>query len=101
MWTAWAALPGAPPDSFATVRLATAGAPRLEESTRRAMQERFSFCLVEGYGLSHASPVVTTAIGYGDAPVRSIGGPPPGVEGRLIHTAGLNVLSGHPRTPRE
>src|SRR3546814_6514242 len=63
MWTAWAALPGAPADSFATVRLATSGAARLEESTRRAMQERCSFCLGEGYGLTEASPVVTTGSG--------------------------------------
>ncbi|HEY9558832.1 MAG TPA: AMP-binding protein [Acidimicrobiales bacterium] len=96
MWTAWAALPGAPADSFATVRLATSGAARLEESTRRAMQERFSFCLVEGYGLTEASPVVTTAIGDGDAPAGSIGVPLPGVEVRLIDSDGLDVLVGDP-----
>ena len=38
MWAAWAALPGAPADAFATVRLATSGAAKLDPEVRQAIQ---------------------------------------------------------------
>ena len=93
MWSAWASLPGAPADAFAKVRLAASGAARLDPSTRRAFEERFGLELTEGYGLTEASPVVTSGIGQG-APEGSIGVPLPGVHVRLVDADGQDSLVG-------
>jgi len=82
MWTAWATMPGIPPDAFAGVRLATSGASKLPEETAAAMERRFGLVVSEGYGLTEASPVVTTSVGGNKA--GSIGRPLPGVDVRLV-----------------
>jgi long-chain acyl-CoA synthetase len=94
MWSAWASLPGAPADAFDKVRLATSGAAKLDDAIRQAMAERFGIDLMEGYGLTEASPVVTTALGMSGAPAGSIGVPLPGVEVRLIDADGQDALVG-------
>ena len=63
MWAAWAALPDAKPDAMATVRLAVSGAAALDPAVRRAVNERFGIDLTEGYGLTEASPAVTSGLG--------------------------------------
>ncbi|MFP5320373.1 MAG: AMP-binding protein [Acidimicrobiia bacterium] len=93
MWQAWALLPGAPSDSFATVRIAGSGAAKLDAHVRTTMLERFGLQIDEGYGLTEASPVVTTSTGI-PAPAGSIGAPLPGVKVRLIDADGLDVLVG-------
>jgi len=93
MWSAWASLPGAPADAFATVRLAASGAARLDPATRRTIEERFGLELTEGYGLTEASPVVTSGIGQA-APEGSIGVPLPGVHVRLVDADGHDSLVG-------
>ena len=93
MWSAWAALPGAPADAFATVRLATSGAAKLDPATSRAMAEHFGVELNEGYGLTEASPVVTSGTGM-IAPEGSIGVPLPGVHVRLVDADGQDSLVG-------
>jgi len=93
MWAAWASLPGAPSDAFATVRLATSGAAKLADETRDAMAGRFSLELMEGYGLTEAAPVVTTGTGL-VAPPGSIGVPLPGVHVRLVDPTGQDALVG-------
>jgi long-chain acyl-CoA synthetase len=82
MWTAWATMREAPADAFAAVRLATSGASRLPEETAAAMQRRFGVVIAEGYGLTEASPVVTSSVG--GPKTGSIGRPVPGVEVRLV-----------------
>ncbi len=93
MWSSWAGLPGAPADAFATVRLATSGAARLDPATRRVILERFGLELNEGYGLTEASPVVTSGTGLA-APEGSIGVPLPGVHVRLVDADGQDSLVG-------
>jgi long-chain acyl-CoA synthetase len=93
MWAAWASLPGVPADAFATVRLGASGAAPLSVEVAAAMEERFGLRLTEGYGLTEASPVVTTA-GGSAAPAGSIGTPLPGVELRLVDESGEDVLPG-------
>lgn len=93
MWAAWAALPDAPTDAFARVRLGASGAARLSVEIARAIEERYGLRLHEGYGLTETSPVVTTAVGT-DAPYGSIGRPLPGVEVRLVDDDGQDVLVG-------
>ena len=63
MWAALAALPGTRPGDLATVRLATSGAAKLDPQVQRAIADRFGVGIVEGYGLTEASPVVTSGTG--------------------------------------
>ncbi len=95
MWAAWAGLRDVKPDAMATVRLAVSGAAALEPGVRRAVAERFGVDLTEGYGLTEASPAVTSGLGHG-APDGSIGVPLPGVSVRLVDTAGEDALVGDP-----
>jgi long-chain acyl-CoA synthetase len=93
MWQAWAGFPDLPPDSFSTVRLAVSGAARLADETARAFEERFGLAIDEGYGLTEASPVVTSSVGTG-APTGSVGIPVPGLEVRLVDESGEPALIG-------
>ena len=95
MWAAWATLPGTRPGAFATVRLAASGAARLDPHVQRTMHERFGVDLVEGYGLTEASPVVTTGSGIA-APEGSIGVPVPDLRVRLVEPDGQDALVGDP-----
>ena len=72
------------------------GRRRLTAEVARAIQERFGLRLHQGYGLTEASPVVTTDAGL-DAPVESIGTPLPGIEVRLVDTDGERRARRRPR----
>ena len=93
MWTAWAAMPDAPADAFASVRVAASGASKLAVDVAERIHERFGITVTEGYGLTEASPVVTTAAGVEGKP-GSIGAPLPGVHVRLVDADGDDVLVG-------
>jgi long-chain acyl-CoA synthetase len=95
MWSAWAALPGASPDLVRTVRYAVSGAAPLLPAVRRAVRDRLGLELTEGYGLTEASPAVTTGLGH-HAPDGSIGVPLPGVALRLVDADGEDALVGDP-----
>ena len=96
MWAAWATLPDATAEPFRSVRLAVSGAAKLDPSTRAAVRARFGLHLSEGYGLTEASPVVTSGSGFHDAPDGSIGVPIPGVRVRLVDADGQDALVGDP-----
>jgi long-chain acyl-CoA synthetase len=83
MWAAFAHFDGLPADTFASVRLALSGASRLPVTVAETMLERFGVEIREGYGLTEASPIVTTSTG---APVRfgSVGRALSGVQVRLV-----------------
>lgn len=93
MWAAWAGVPEAPTDAFASVRLAVSGAARLPDDVARTIERRYGLRLTEGYGLTEAAPVVTSAIGT-EAPIGSVGVPVPGLEVRLVDDDGEDVLIG-------
>lgn len=93
MWSAWLQLVDVPADAFATVRVASSGAAKLEPDVQRGFQERFGVEIAEGYGLTEASPVVTTSAGI-PAPRGSIGAPLPGVRVRLVDSDAHDVLVG-------
>jgi long-chain acyl-CoA synthetase len=95
MWGAWANLPGADPRALASLRIAVSGAARLPVETAQLVEDRFDVHIEEGYGLTEASPVVTSATGT-EAPWGSIGVPLPGVEVRLVEPDGDDVLVGDP-----
>jgi len=98
IFEAWLALDAAaaPADSFARVRLCVSGAAPLRPELVAAMWSRYSIDVHDGYGLTEASPVVTTsAIAVKPRP-GSVGPPLPGVEVRLIDADGHDVLHGDP-----
>jgi long-chain acyl-CoA synthetase len=71
LWLAFSHFDDAPADSFATVRLALTGAAKMPEEAMRRLKERFGLELSEGYGLTEASPVVTSSAGLPAKPGRS------------------------------
>jgi long-chain acyl-CoA synthetase len=87
LWAASAHVDELSPDAFATVRLALSGASRLSVTVAEAMRDRFGVEIREGYGLTEASPIVTTSTG---SPVRfgSVGRKLSGVEIRLVNADG-------------
>jgi len=86
----------APGDAFGSVRLAISGAAPLSTEVFEATKSRFGFEISDGYGLTEASPVVTTsAIGATLGP-GNIGPALPGVEVRLVDADESDVLPGDP-----
>ncbi len=95
MWRDWLALP-APPGAFAGVRLALSGAAALGASTAAGYRGRHGLTIHEGYGLTEASPTVTSSVADGPARDGSIGVPLPGVELRLVDADEEDALPGDP-----
>jgi long-chain acyl-CoA synthetase len=86
----------APDDALARVRLCVSGAAPLPPALVTAMYSRFGVQVHDGYGLTEASPVVTTSAVSAIPRPGSVGPPLPGVEVRLVDTDGQDVLSGDP-----
>lgn len=94
MYAAWAQFPRADLQAaFATVRLALTGAAKMPEEQATAFEDKAGVLLREGYGLTEASPVVTSQVGV-ERKLGSIGVPVAGVDVRLVDTDGSAVLSG-------
>lgn len=96
MFAAWLTLPSIPTGAFEGVRVAMSGAAPLPVDIQRGFHERFGVPLHQGYGLTEASPIVTTTGTEGTPPAGSIGVPLPGVEVRLVDTDGEDALGGDP-----
>jgi long-chain acyl-CoA synthetase len=93
MWIAFAHFDELPSDSFATVRIALSGASRLPPAVAMRCEERFGLRIAEGYGLTEASPIVTSSAGM-EPRYGSVGHSVAGVEVRLIGDDGHDVVAG-------
>jgi long-chain acyl-CoA synthetase len=93
MWIAFSHFDELPADSFSTVRLALSGASRLSPAVAERFRERFGVEILEGYGLTEASPVVTSSSGVGSRP-GSVGKVLVGIELRLVGDDGEDVPVG-------
>ena len=82
-----------PANSFASVRLALTGAAKMPEEAQRRLKERFGLTLLEGYGLTEASPVVTSSAGM-EVKVGSVGKVLDGIQVRLVDEDGDDALQG-------
>jgi long-chain acyl-CoA synthetase len=98
VFAAWLALDEqtAPADAFARVRLCVSGATALPADVVNNMRARFGVVVHDGYGLTEASPVVTTTAVVAEPRPGSIGPPLPGVEVQLLDRDGQAVLEGDP-----
>jgi long-chain acyl-CoA synthetase len=86
----------APADTFQSVRLAVSGAAEMPHERFEEFLARFGVTIFEGYGLTEASPIVSTNA-IEDAPRwGSIGPPLPGVDVRLVGDDGEDVFAGDP-----
>jgi long-chain acyl-CoA synthetase len=93
MWVAFSDLDELPDDTFANVRYAASGASKLPVRVSERFAERFGVEISEGYGLTEASPIVTSSLGL---PVRrgSVGRVLTGQELRLVGDDGSDVPVG-------
>jgi long-chain acyl-CoA synthetase len=94
---ALAAVEGATASDLASVRLAVSGAAPLPAEVAQRFSERFGRRLLQGYGLTEASPGVSftdpSSVDHGP---RSVGVPLPGVEVRIVDVDGEDVEAGDP-----
>jgi len=98
IFDAWLTLDDAtaPPDALAHVRLCVSGATTLSSTTATSMRARFGVAVHDGYGLTEASPVVTTTAVEAEPRSGSIGPPLPGVEVKVVDYDGNLALEGDP-----
>jgi long-chain acyl-CoA synthetase len=93
MWIAFSHFDELPTDAFASVRLALSGASRLSPAVAERMREHFGLEICEGYGLTEASPVVTSSAGLPTKP-GSVGRLLLGQEMRIVGDDGEDVPVG-------
>jgi long-chain acyl-CoA synthetase len=93
LWLAFSHFDDAPADAFAKVRLALTGAAKMPEEAMRRLHSKFGLSLLEGYGLTEASPVVTSSAGM-EQRVGSVGKVLDGVQVRLVDEEGDDALRG-------
>lgn len=73
---------------LSSLRIAVCGAERVREETRKTAEQRFSFEVLEGYGVTECAPVLA-ANQPGDIRAGTIGKMLPGIETRLEPVEGL------------
>lgn len=96
MYADWAGLAVDHKDAFKNVRLLVSGASALPFETEERFRSKFGLRIHEGYGLTEASPAVSTAVGL-EIPNRgSVGRPLPGIEVRLVDESGEDTLFDDP-----
>ena len=81
---------------LSSVRLLLSGAAPLAEDTVRAFEERTGIDVEQGYGLTEASPIVTSTIGTPKHKPGSTGRAVPGVELKVVDDAGRAVHADDP-----
>lgn len=76
------------PGDFSSLRLMVLGAEKVKETTRRLWSERCGIDILEGYGVTEASPVVAVNRPGFNKP-GTVGPPLPGIETRLVPVDGI------------
>jgi long-chain acyl-CoA synthetase len=97
MFAAWADIAGsdgADGSPLAGVRRAISGAAALDADVALRFERRYGIEIWQGYGLTEASPAVSTSLGTGRNRPGSVGRPLPGVEVQLVDDEDEPVLEG-------
>lgn len=76
------------PYDFRSIRLAVAGAERLKDETRRLYADRFNVSIMQGYGVTETSPVISCNTAIYQRP-GTVGRFFPGIEWRLEAVDGI------------
>lgn len=95
VYQAWLEVDGLA-DRLAGVRLLVSGAAPLSEQVLGAFTEAAGKPVWEGYGMTEASPVITSTLVTGEPRPGSVGAPLPGVELKLVDEGGGEVDEGDP-----
>ncbi len=93
MWSALSQVDHVLDDALRTVRIAVSGAAAIADRVVEDVRSRFGVRILEGYGLTEASPSVVVAR-EDNAPIGSIGRPIAGVEVRLVDESDDDVYIG-------
>lgn len=93
MYSAVAHLKSATADDFANVYAIISGGEPLPSALRTAFEARFNKPILEGYGLTETSPVVSLNTPEAHRP-GSVGKPIPGLEARITSEDGSELLRG-------
>jgi acyl-[acyl-carrier-protein]-phospholipid O-acyltransferase/long-chain-fatty-acid--[acyl-carrier-protein] ligase len=93
------------PYDFYRTRYVVSGAEKLSEEVRRTYAEKFGIRILEGYGATECSPIISVNTPMSSEP-GSVGEPMPGIECKLapvegietggeLHVRGPNVMMGY------
>jgi long-chain acyl-CoA synthetase len=93
VFAAWVAV-GPPEGGLPALRAAVSGADSLPVRTFEAFRERFGIEILEGYGLTETSPVLTSTAVSPEVRAGTVGHPVPGVEVRVLDPAGAPLATG-------
>ncbi|HUP84755.1 MAG TPA: long-chain fatty acid--CoA ligase [Acidimicrobiales bacterium] len=93
MFQSWVNVEG-DSSAMATIRIAVSGAAPLPPEVASAFEARYGKPIFQGYGLTEASPTVTSSVIGGVSKASSIGLPLPGIEVRLVDDDGEDALFG-------
>lgn len=93
VWIAISLMEDVKPSAFASVRMALTGAARMPEDAAERLKRKFNIDVREGYGLTEASPVVTSSVGI-ETRRGSVGRAVEGLEVRVVDTEGDDVPVG-------
>ncbi|MFZ0668270.1 MAG: AMP-binding protein [Acidimicrobiales bacterium] len=96
MFADWVDLTSSDGTAFANVRLLVSGASALGVETAERFKAKFGLPIHEGYGLTEASPVVSTSVGLEFPTPGSVGRPLPGIDMRLVDESGEDALFDDP-----
>lgn len=77
------------------IKVCVSGAAALPDDTLKAFEDRFKLPLIEGYGLTEASPVVSVNPPDGIRKPSSVGLPLPGVDVKVIGEDGESLPAGN------
>lgn len=80
--------------TFPKLRFAFSGGDSISEENLIEFEKRFNVPIIEGYGLSEASPIVCLNPIYGNRKIRSIGIPLPNVEAKVVDEDGREMPPG-------
>jgi long-chain acyl-CoA synthetase len=95
IWVAWSQLSDDALAPLRGIRMGTTGAAKMPEQVAHDLEARCGLVLREGYGLTEASPVVTTSSGI-EPRIGSVGQVVPDLELRLVDPDGSDALAGDP-----